>query len=69
MCSGSVLRTLFFAESEVRKVSLPKAAGRTCRLQLLKDRVLVWDLRAFRILCSQLGPGLGIDWLISVLVG
>ena len=52
ICSGSVLRLLFLAEKEVRRFSLPRATGRTCKLELLSERLDVPDLRACSTLCS-----------------
>lgn len=52
--SGSVLRALFLAENEVRKVNLPKAAGKLFKSLLLNERVFVCDLSAFRTLCSHI---------------
>ena len=49
---GRVNKALFLAEKEVRCVSLPKAAGSSCRLQLSRERVLVPDLSALSTRCS-----------------
>ena len=47
--SGRDWRELFFAERLCRKCSLPISAGKTSRLLLSKDRVLVCERRAFTI--------------------
>ena len=46
---GRDWRELFFAERLCRKCSSPIPAGKTSRLLLSKDRVLVFERRAFTI--------------------